>query len=136
MKQIFYPAHERGSNDIGWLKANFSFSFGPYYNPAKMHFGALRVLNDDMIAAGRGFGRQARAQVLRQHSAELERQRQADYERQQPHAGQDCRRGVDPANPVAAGGEERHLLTPEEAPPTPARRPARDRAHFFRSVRL
>ena len=56
MKQIFYPANERGINDIGWLKANFSFSFGPYYNPAKMHFGALRVLNDDIIAAGRGFG--------------------------------------------------------------------------------
>lgn len=56
MEQIFYSAAERGTNDIGWLKANFSFSFGPYYNPAKMHFGALRVLNDDIIAAGRGFG--------------------------------------------------------------------------------
>lgn len=56
MKNIFYPANERGKNDIGWLKANFSFSFGPYYNPEKMRFGALRVLNDDIIAAGRGFG--------------------------------------------------------------------------------
>jgi redox-sensitive bicupin YhaK (pirin superfamily) len=56
MKSIFYPANERGTNDIGWLKANFSFSFGPYYNPEKMGFGALRVLNDDIIAAGRGFG--------------------------------------------------------------------------------
>jgi hypothetical protein len=35
MKQILYPANERGFNDIGWLKANFSFSFGPYYNPEK-----------------------------------------------------------------------------------------------------
>jgi len=56
MKQIFYPANERGSNDIGWLKAKFSFSFGPYYNPEKVHFGALRVLNDDIIAGGQGFG--------------------------------------------------------------------------------
>jgi len=56
MKQIFYPANERGINDIGWLKANFSFSFGPYHNPEKVHFGVLRVLNDDIIAAGRGFG--------------------------------------------------------------------------------
>src|SRR4051812_1418517 len=56
MKTIFYPANERGQNDIGWLKANFSFSFGPYYNPEKTNFGALRVLNDDIIAAGRGFG--------------------------------------------------------------------------------
>ena len=56
MKTIFYPANERGTNDIGWLKANFSFSFGPYYNPKKMNFGVLRVLNDDIIAAGGGFG--------------------------------------------------------------------------------
>lgn len=56
MEKIFYPANQRGTNDIGWLKANFSFSFGPYYNPDKIRFGALRVLNDDIIAAGRGFG--------------------------------------------------------------------------------
>ena len=56
MKKVFHPANERGHNDIGWLKANFSFSFGPYYNPAKVHFGALRVLNDDIIAGGTGFG--------------------------------------------------------------------------------
>lgn len=56
MKQIFYPANERGTNDIGWLKANFSFSFGPYYNAEKIHFGALRVLNDDIIGPGKGFG--------------------------------------------------------------------------------
>jgi redox-sensitive bicupin YhaK (pirin superfamily) len=56
MKTIYYPAKERGTNDIGWLKANFSFSFGPYYHPDKVHFGALRVLNDDTIAAGAGFG--------------------------------------------------------------------------------
>jgi hypothetical protein len=56
MKTTFYAANERGHNDIGWLKANFSFSFGPYYNPEKTNFGALRVLNDDIIAAGGGFG--------------------------------------------------------------------------------
>jgi len=57
MEKVFYPANERGTNDLGWLKANFSFSFGPYYNPDKVHFGVLRVLNDDIIGAGQGFGR-------------------------------------------------------------------------------
>ncbi len=47
---------ERGTADFGWLKANFSFSFGNYFNPNKIQFGALRVLNDDYIAAGMGFG--------------------------------------------------------------------------------
>jgi redox-sensitive bicupin YhaK (pirin superfamily) len=57
MEQIFYPANERGTNDLGWLKARFSFSFGAHHDPDKVHFGALRVLNDDIIAPGRGFGR-------------------------------------------------------------------------------
>jgi redox-sensitive bicupin YhaK (pirin superfamily) len=56
MKTIFYPENERGKNNIGWLKANFSFSFASYYDADKVHFGALRVLNDDTIAAGTGFG--------------------------------------------------------------------------------
>jgi redox-sensitive bicupin YhaK (pirin superfamily) len=56
MKQKIYPANERGTSNLGWLKANFSFSFGPYYNPDKVHFGVLRVLNDDIIAGGAGFG--------------------------------------------------------------------------------
>jgi len=56
MKSIFYPANERGTSDHGWLKANFSFSFASYYNPDKVQFGALRVLNDDIIAEGMGFG--------------------------------------------------------------------------------
>ncbi|MBS1531632.1 MAG: pirin family protein [Bacteroidetes bacterium] len=56
MKKVFHPAGERGSSDLGWLKSNFSFSFGPWYNPEKVHFGTLRVLNDDWIAPGMGFG--------------------------------------------------------------------------------
>lgn len=56
MKTIFYPENERGKNDMGWLKANFSFSFASYYDPNKINFGVLRVLNDDIIAADKGFG--------------------------------------------------------------------------------
>jgi len=56
MKSKVYKASERGTADHGWLKANFSFSFAHYYNPEKMNFGALRVLNDDIIEGGMGFG--------------------------------------------------------------------------------
>ncbi len=56
MTTQLHKASERGTADFGWLKANFSFSFGNYYNPNKIQFGALRVLNDDAIAAGMGFG--------------------------------------------------------------------------------
>jgi len=56
MKKIFYPANERGHSDLGWLQSDFSFSFGPWYNPEKVHFGTLRVLNDDTIAPAKGFG--------------------------------------------------------------------------------
>lgn len=55
-KFVFHPAKERGTADYGWLKANYSFSFSNYYDPKKMGFGALRVLNDDYIAGGMGFG--------------------------------------------------------------------------------
>lgn len=57
MKTIFHAAGQRGHNDIGWLKANFSFSFGPFRDEQRSNFGALRVLNDDFIARGNGFGR-------------------------------------------------------------------------------
>lgn len=54
-QMTFYPAKERGSVNHGWLKANHSFSFGSWYNPNRMNFGALRVLNDDTVASGAGF---------------------------------------------------------------------------------
>ena len=56
MKQVFHPASSRGSANFGWLKANYSFSFANYFNPNRLQFGALRVLNDDIIAGGMGFG--------------------------------------------------------------------------------
>jgi quercetin 2,3-dioxygenase len=44
-----------GSSNLGWLKSKFHFSFADYYNPKNMHFGVLRVLNDDLIQPGSGF---------------------------------------------------------------------------------
>jgi quercetin 2,3-dioxygenase len=48
-------ANERGQANYGWLQANYSFSFSNWYNPAKMGFGALRVLNNDTVAPAGGF---------------------------------------------------------------------------------
>ncbi len=55
MKTIIQKAAERGSGDYGWLKPNYYFSFGNYNNPEKVHFGLLRVLNDDFIGGGGAF---------------------------------------------------------------------------------
>lgn len=55
MKYNIQRAKDRGTASYGWLNANYYFSFSQYYNPEQIHFGALRVLNDDFIAAGGGF---------------------------------------------------------------------------------
>ncbi len=56
MKTVFHPENERGGANHGWLKAKHSFSFASWQNRNRMNFGALRVLNDDVIAAKMGFG--------------------------------------------------------------------------------
>ena len=57
MKTVVHKANSRGHANHGWLDSHHSFSFANYYNPERMHFGVLRVLNDDIVAEGRGFGR-------------------------------------------------------------------------------
>lgn len=56
MKSTLYKADSRGYADHGWLKSFHTFSFANYYNPERMSFGALRVLNDDRVESGMGFG--------------------------------------------------------------------------------
>ncbi|MDA8792097.1 pirin family protein [Bacteriovoracaceae bacterium] len=56
MNTIYFPAHERGFFNHGWLKANHTFSFGHYFDPMKIGFGTIRVFNDDLIAPLKGFG--------------------------------------------------------------------------------
>jgi len=55
MNKIIYKAESRGSFDYGWLKTNYSFSFNRYFNPERMNFGKLRVLNDDIVLPNKGF---------------------------------------------------------------------------------
>ncbi len=56
MKTVLHKAETRGGANHGWLNAKHSFSFANYYDPSRMSFGVLRVLNDDIIAPAMGFG--------------------------------------------------------------------------------
>lgn len=56
MEKVLHRAAERGVGDHDWLKSRFSFSFAHWYEPTRMGFGALRVINDDVIAPASGFG--------------------------------------------------------------------------------
>ncbi|MCX2746061.1 pirin family protein [Mangrovivirga sp. M17] len=56
MNKVIHKSNSRGHADHGWLNTWHSFSFANYYNPERMHFGVLRVLNDDTVAPGMGFG--------------------------------------------------------------------------------
>lgn len=55
MQHLIHKADQRGTANFGWLKSFHSFSFGSYYNPDNMQFGALRVLNDDWVEPAAGF---------------------------------------------------------------------------------
>lgn len=57
MKTIVHKADTIGKANHGWLNSSHSFSFANYYNPERMNFGVLRVLNDDIVAPGMGFGK-------------------------------------------------------------------------------
>lgn len=54
---ILHKANSRGYSNLGWLSSYHTFSFANYFNAERIHFGALRVLNDDTVAAGMGFGK-------------------------------------------------------------------------------
>ncbi|WP_367105591.1 pirin family protein [uncultured Psychrobacter sp.] len=57
MQTIYHAADSRGDANHGWLKSRHTFSFANYHNPERMGFGALRVINDDQVIAGQGFGK-------------------------------------------------------------------------------
>ncbi len=60
---VFHKANTRGIANFGWLNSRHTFSFSNYYNPERMNFGVLRVLNDDIVAPGMGFGRHPHANM-------------------------------------------------------------------------
>lgn len=56
MEKVLHTANSRGVANHGWLHSNHTFSFADYYNPERMNFGVLRVLNDDIVQGSQGFG--------------------------------------------------------------------------------
>jgi len=56
MNTVIHKADTRGNANHGWLKSKHTFSFANYHNPERMHFGVLRVLNDDIVSESMGFG--------------------------------------------------------------------------------
>ena len=57
MEKVIHKAESRGHANHGWLDSHHTFSFASYHNPERMRFGLLRVLNDDIVAGGQGFGK-------------------------------------------------------------------------------
>ena len=70
---VLHKANSRGHADHGWLNAYHSFSFASWYNPERVQFGTLRVLNDDTVAAGMGFGTHPHGHPHAGHFAHLHR---------------------------------------------------------------
>lgn len=63
MKTVLHKSADRGYANHGWLDTHHTFSFGNWYNPNQMHFGALRVLNDDIVSPENGFGQHPHADM-------------------------------------------------------------------------